>query len=396
MLKRSANLRAGGTPTVDDPSMWDDEVGTEWIAISDMTRSPIVLEGTRRVSELGMAAKRLPVGRPGTVLFAMYASLGAVAVLATNATWNQAILGIEGRTGIADNRFIAYWLEHLARDLGALARSNTQDNLNAEQVGNLPFPAITVVQQREIADFLDVETTRIDALVAKKRRMIQVLRERLRASIDGAIDGSHSRRVRSHLVCRFVRGLSTSQVELNNEGLGVRYLRTSDLIEGLQFSKFDDRYCEHPPAEAVWKCEGELALTIEGFVRPDGSTIGVACWQGEGLLNNHAVVVRPRDERVDARFAQYAHATTDVADVLRASAVGAIALSAGTALRDLVMPLPPLQTQRHIADELDAERQRVDAIVGLEGRMIELLREHRQALITAAVTGQLDVARAAA
>jgi type I restriction enzyme S subunit len=187
-VKRVALLRAGGTPTVDAPEMWSDE-GTPWVSISDMTASPVVRATARHVTSLGIATKRLPVGDPGTTLFAMYASVGAIGVLGVCATWNQAILGITADRLRASDRFLRYWLEHLSRDLDALTRSNTQDNLNAEQVGNLPFPLVDVQEQRAIADFLDTETARIDALLAKKQRMIELLRERLGLAPEASLAG---------------------------------------------------------------------------------------------------------------------------------------------------------------------------------------------------------------
>ena len=162
---------------MDDPLMWSEE-GMRWVAIADMTRSHVVIDTERCVSDEGIAAKRLPVGKPGTLLFAMYASVGEVAVLGTTASWNQAILGIQPLPERSDARFLGYWLEHLRPTLGALTRSNTQDNLNAEQVGNLPFPILPAAHQRAIADYLDTETARIDALIEKKRRMVELMEVR--------------------------------------------------------------------------------------------------------------------------------------------------------------------------------------------------------------------------
>jgi type I restriction enzyme S subunit len=58
---------------------------------------------------------------------------------------------------------------------------------------------------------------------------------------------------------------------------------------------------------------------------------------------------------------------------------------------DLVLPCPDLQTQKAIADFLDRETARIDAIKSKTAASIDRLREHRAALITAAVTGQIDV-----
>lgn len=184
-LKRVASLRAGGTPSVDDPVMWSDseDDGIAWVSISDMSDGQPVVTTARRLSENGVASKRLPIGEPGTVLFAMYASVGAVGRLDIRATWNQALLGVEPRSGLSDERFIRYWLEHLGPSLGGLTRSNTQDNLNAEQVGNFPFPDAPLDEQRAIADYLDAETARIDSLIAKKQQLIRLIDERIDAEI---------------------------------------------------------------------------------------------------------------------------------------------------------------------------------------------------------------------
>ncbi len=120
-LKHVAVMAAGGTPSVDNPRYWTEERdGVAWAAIADMTREPRI-EGTSRwVSQEGIRAARLPLGRPGTVLFAMYASLGAMAVLDVPATWNQAILGITPRTG-ASVGFVRYTLVNSRRRSQALA-----------------------------------------------------------------------------------------------------------------------------------------------------------------------------------------------------------------------------------------------------------------------------------
>jgi hypothetical protein len=127
---------------------------------ADMTREPRLKRTNRRVSEEGIRAARLPLGRPDTVLFAMYASLGAMAVLDVPATWNQAILGITPRPGTSVD-FVRYALIDRRRDLLSLARSNTQANLNQEQVGNLRILVPALGIQRRIAQFLDRECARI-------------------------------------------------------------------------------------------------------------------------------------------------------------------------------------------------------------------------------------------
>ena len=60
-------------------------------------------------------------------------------------------------------------------------------------------------------------------------------------------------------------------------------------------------------------------------------------------------------------------------------------------LRDLRMPAPHLDEQRRIAAHLDEQTTKIDALIGKAERFIELAKERRAALITAAVTGQIDI-----
>jgi type I restriction enzyme S subunit len=174
-LKHVATLEAGGTPRTDDPANWSDADGVPWVSISDMSSGNTVVSTEKMVSRQGVAAARLPIGDPGTVLLAMYATVGATAMLGTLASWNQAILGVVPRIGRTHSAFVRYWLESVRPEWLRLVRSNTQDNLNAEVVRNAPFPNLTLATQRAIADYLDTETARIDALASRYLELVDRL-----------------------------------------------------------------------------------------------------------------------------------------------------------------------------------------------------------------------------
>jgi len=405
-----AHLRAGGTPAVDDPKLWDDDGGVEWVSIGDMTRSRIVRNGTRRVSERGMAQKRLPIGSPGTVLFAMYASLGAVAVLGVEATWNQAILGVQARDGVADNRFIAYWLEHLARDLSALARSNTQDNLNAEQVANLPFPTLAVEDQRRIADFLDAETARIDALIEKKRRMMELLDLRAKTAIGDSItkglDPKAPTRdsgiewigrvprdwevVKIRHLSSVRRGASPRPIDdpiyFDDEG-EYAWVRISDVTAaGRYLRETDQRLSELGSSKSVRLQPGDLFVSIAATVGKPVIT-QIKCCIHDGFVYFD-------DLRLNRDFLYYI-----LASGLSYGGLGKLGtqLNLNTdTIGDIHVPVPDAAEQGRIVNYLDELLARHEQLKRVVSRQIHLLRERRQALITAAVTGEFDLARAAA
>jgi len=377
-LKRVATLRAGGTPPVDDPLMWTDK-GTPWVSITDMTRSPLVVSPDRSVSPAGLVASRLPLGNPGTILFAMYASVGDLAVLGVRATWNQAILGIEPLGDRSQGRFIGYWLEHLRPELGALMRSNTQNNLNAEQVGNLHFPTMALPRQRAIADYLDAETTRIDALIDKKRRMVELLRLRL---VCARSDQFRSATPRTVPLRRLVRCLDGRRVPLNREDRSSRSGPYPYWGSGGVLDYIDD-----------YLFEEELVLLGEdGAPFFDDQRDVAFRVQGRTWINNHIHVLKCKEDS-DPRWLRHMLNAVEYSGWITGSTRDKLTQDEMMSIR---LPQLDLGDQQQVAGELDALENETDGVKEAIANQTLLLAERRQALITAAVTGELDIPGVAA
>ncbi|WP_096905828.1 restriction endonuclease subunit S [Dietzia sp. WMMA184] len=185
------DFNSGGTPPTSDLSMWDEsDTGTPWVAISDMSTVDSVSETKKSVTKLGIETARLPVGKPGTVLFAMYASVGAVSVLGINATWNQAILGL---SPIEPETLSPDWLFHaltlLKPELPLYYRSNTQNNLNAEQVKALRIPLPSPDEQRRAIELIRSRQDEIDSMIADAQKLKALLAERRSALITEVVTG---------------------------------------------------------------------------------------------------------------------------------------------------------------------------------------------------------------
>lgn len=150
-LKHVVKLIAGATPSTADSDNWTSgNQGIAWVTIGDMTRMDPVIVTEKRVTCEAIAVSGLTVAPPGTLLLSMYASLGQVAETGVEACWNQAILGVFPRSNEFDKRFLKYALIALGPVLREHARSNTQANLNAEQVANTRIPRPPLDEQRRI------------------------------------------------------------------------------------------------------------------------------------------------------------------------------------------------------------------------------------------------------
>ena len=106
-----AEMVGGGTPDTANYSYWadEDEDGLPWVAIADMSAGGYITTTTKRVTEVGRAVARLRPLPAGTIIYSMYASVGAVARLGVRAVTNQAILGLVPRKMLKSS-FLHWWL----------------------------------------------------------------------------------------------------------------------------------------------------------------------------------------------------------------------------------------------------------------------------------------------
>lgn len=191
-LGTMATFISGGTPDTAVERFWadaDSDVAIRWVAISDMSGTDTVVDTVKSLTPMGLADRRLQVAPPGTVLFAMYASVGEVARLATQATFNQAIIGITPYPNVLDPTYLQRYLESARPELLAEVRSNTQANLNAHQVRHFVIPTPEFPTQQQIAADIEFSLATLRSAQSDLTRAIALAKERRAALITAAVTG---------------------------------------------------------------------------------------------------------------------------------------------------------------------------------------------------------------
>ena len=403
-----ARLESGGTPESDNVAYWtDEEHGIPWVAISDMTRDFHLHVTAKRITEKGRMSKRLRILPVGTLLYSMYASLGKVALLETEAVINQAILGVVPRESAALRDYLRWWFEFIQAHVQVLSASNTQDNLSAERVRNMPVVRPVVIEeQHTIAAILDRETAKIDGLVADKERLIDLLQEKRTALITRAVTRGLDPdvpmkdsgvewlgEIPAHWEARSSRSLfrdvdrrsETGEEELltvsHLTGVTRRSEKNVTMIEALSHKGY--KICE--PGELVvntlWGWMGALGIAWErGIVRP--------------AYNVYRVNASLQPRFVD----YYCRTPGTVCDITRHSkGVWKSRLRIyPDDFREVLVVVPPRSEQEAIAAFLDRETAKIDALIDKVHQAIDRLKEFRTGLISAAVTGKIDVREDAA
>lgn len=394
-------LVSGGTPDTNNDEYWaDSDEGVAWVAIGDMSTKALVATTEKRVTESGIASKRLHVMPPGTLIYSMYASIGHVAELAIPATINQALLGFEFINDV-NSSFVKWWLRHLQPLLLAEASSNTQDNLNAEKVRNLPFPKLDIDAQTRIANHLDREVARIDGLIAEKERMLALLEEKRAALISRVVtrglDPSAPLKpsglewlgeIPAHWRVERAKNLFTVRDERSDDGS--EELLTVSHITGVTSRSEKDVYMFEADDKAGYKrcMPGDLAINT------------LWAWMGAMGISPLAGIVSP-DYHVYTSKGELLPEYVDLLCRSRPFVAEVSRWSKGvwsSRLRlypenffEMRLPVPPHDEQAAIVHAVEADQRRANALRESLQLSITLAKERRAALITTAVIGQIPL-----
>lgn len=413
-LKYSVSkIQSGGTPDTSNPDYWawGEEPGVPWVAIGDMTKTGIVLETEKRLTAKGLASKKLPVLPVGTLLYSMYASLGKVAVLGVDAVVNQAILGIVPDARVAVQDYLGYWLRCMEAHLELFSSSNTQENLNAAKVRAMPVLLPPVAEQEAIVSFLDRKTREIDELIAKKRRLIELLQEKRTALITHAV----------------TKGLNPD-APMKPSGVDwlgdvpehwevVRTKRIAALRSGHTPSRAKPEYWENCTIPwfglvDVWQLRdgrreylgetsekiSELGLSNSAAdLLPPGTvvvsrtaSVGFSGIMPEPMATTQDFVNWIPGPRVQPEFLLY---------VLRGMSQEFRRLTQGSTHMTIYMPdvwqfvavVPPMDEQAAIVNYIRSQTRALFKFIDQISEAIERLIEYRQAVISSAVTGRVRV-----
>jgi type I restriction enzyme S subunit len=179
-LGEVAEMDSGGTPLSSVPAYYGG--GIPWVSIADITKAGKVLVATEKtLTSLGVERSAAQMFPAGTILYAMYASVGECAIAHTAVCTSQAILGIRPDNQI-DNEFLYYYLVSIKGRVKSLGQHGTQANLNKGMVQDFYVRLPSREEQAAIATVLadmDAETAALEARRAKTRDLKQAMMQEL-------------------------------------------------------------------------------------------------------------------------------------------------------------------------------------------------------------------------
>jgi type I restriction enzyme S subunit len=268
------------------------------------------------------------------------------------------------------------------------------------------------LEQVAIAEFLDRQTSRIGALIEKKERLITLLEEKRAALITravtkgldpnarlkdsgilwlGAIPANWETR-RLKYLSNFITSGSRGWADHYSDD-GAIFLRIGNLTrEGIDLDLSDIQRVQPPPGaegERTSVNSGDLLVSITADI---GSVAVVPDNLAPGFVNQHLALVRLRSDLVSPRFVGYALRAASLQAQFRLALYGGTKQGLGLDdVANLLVTLPPLSEQARIVTNIDSAVRRIKAAVSKTREQIAKFQEYRTALISAAVTGKIDV-----
>ncbi|NUT70384.1 restriction endonuclease subunit S [Pseudarthrobacter sp. C4D7] len=265
-------------------------------------------------------------------------------------------------------------------------------------------------EQRAIASYLDHETAEIDDFIADQEELIALLNERRAATITRAVTKGLDRTVQMkssgvewlgevpegwsiaslrHLLASKLKYGANEAAEFDDPDW-VRYLRITDF--GYNGKLKDETFKSLPPEVAA----DYMVKPNDILLARSGATVGKAFIVPEdsppSCFAGYLIRVECDSKLLLPRFAYRFFQSTPFLDWKNASQTVATIQNIGAdKYATLPMPVPPVDEQEEIVDYLDFETAEIDAAIADAEEAIELSKERRAALISAAVTGKIDV-----
>ena len=393
-----------------DSKLFDRSQGTPLVRIRDLFDTTTEINWTGDpVPEAAIDDGDILIGMDGDFSVAWWA--GGPSLL------NQRLCCVRAAPTRVSQRYLFYCLRFPLRALNEVTHATTVRHLSSFDVlkFRLPFPPLD--EQQAIADFLDRETAKIDALLKKKESLVELLQEKRTALITPAVTRGLNANVSmkdsgvewlaevpAHWEVRPLKSMSDLQTGLTlgkryeGEAVTTRpYLRVANVQDG--YLALDDISEVEVSVRDAARFElrmGDVLVTEGG----DFDKLGRGhVWEeqiAQCLHQNHIFAVRPRRTALTPHFLALVMSSGYGRAYFTATSKQSTNLAStnATKLRNLPVALPGLAEQVEIVLWASHESVRIDGLVAKIEKATDHLKELRTALISAAVTGKIDVREA--
>ena len=410
-IRRAARLESGHTPSRSHPEYWED-CTVPWFTLADVwqireSKADFIFETKEKVSKVGLANSSARLLPQGTVMLSRTASVGFSAIMGTPMATTQ-----DFANWVCGDELVPEYLLYALRSMGGefrrLMMGSTHNTIYMPDIQSLRFPLPPRDEQAAIVRLLRSETAKIDALVAEQQRLMELLKEKRQAVIShavtkglnpdapmkasgvewlGEVPAHWEVKRLKHLSPFICVGIVVDPTKYVSED-GLPFVYGGDIREGV-VDWIGARRISPQMSELASKTRLQTGDLLTVRVGAPGVTAVVPS-ECEG--GNCASVMLVRKGEFNSDWLCFLMNTRVVRFQVEVVQYGAAQEQFNISHAvNFWLPQPPRAEQDAITEFLHTTTGRLDSLIGESARAVDLLHERRSALITSAVTGQIDV-----
>ena len=396
-------VKNGATPASGESGYWDGDI--PWVTPADLggLAHRFISSGARNITIDGYESCGTQMVPAGSIVLSIRAPIGHMAISQQSMCFNQGCRGLVPSSRIRTD--FAYWALVAAKpELEAAGQGTTFVELGRSKLRTVKIPLPDLAIQEAIAAYLDRETARIDKLITKKERQVELLHKRAKQAVAELVTGAtvegmatvetgldHIPCIPAHWSLLRAGHLFHEVAEPNNDDLPVLSVSIHTGISDRQLDDEErDRKVNLIEDRSSYKCVRPRYLAYN-MMRAWQGAVGVSTV--DGAVSPAYVVAKPTRD-LHSLYYQFLLRTPPFIEQMRQGSKGITDFRLRLyweQFRLIMLPVPPLTEQRRIAAEAERELAHAHEVASRIVRSVALLRERRAALITAAVTGQIDV-----
>lgn len=407
-LKTLAKVYNGATPKSDNADFWDGDIA--WATPVDLGCSKYVKSTKRNITTAGHKSCNTTLLEPGNIVISNRAPIGLVAINDIPICTNQGCKLLELDKSKVNESYLYYVLKSSEEKLNNLGTGTTFMEISSDTLKNFEVPYIELGEQIVLADYLDTKTAIIDKMIAAKNHTHTHLSELRQAIITNAVLGHRGGAamslrqtdipwigaIPSHWKVEKIKGVADIVLgkmlqSTEKEGYILKpYLRAQNIRWEL---------VDVSDVNEMWFSPNEInayRLRKNDILVSEGGEVGrTAMWCDEleeCYIQNSVNRLRVKKDKILPEYLLYVLESYGQSKVFE-NTVNRVSIAHLTRekLKEYSIPLPPLDEQKKIVDDIQCRLARIDETNTQLTRSLNQLDEYRSSLISNVVGGRVEV-----
>lgn len=355
-------IRSGGTPSRNNSAFYGGQI--PWAKISDIeTSDGVVCQTEETITNQGLAAIRGRIFPRGTLLFAIYGSIGKMAFAGQELSTNQAILGIENlRPDALCERYLFRYLESRRDALLSDGAGIAQKNLSAGYVRDIEIPLPPLGEQKRIAAILD----QADELRRKRQHALDRLNQLGQAIFiemfgDLTTSGIDAEPLGS-LTSKIGSGATPKGGDSAYKSEGIPLIRSMNVRDG----HFLDKGLAFIDDEQASKLDNVVVRSGDVLLNITGASVARVCTAPASMdgarVNQHVSIIRPTQRLLSIFVEAYLLIPLMKEKLLNIAESGATRQAITKAqIEQLAIPVPPIRRQNEFVQRVRIVQRQQDS-----------------------------------